>query len=58
MTLPIDVGPVTLRRWSPARATMLERNGFTLEGVHRNAIYKDGEFVDLLVLSLLRSEVQ
>lgn len=48
----------TVFAWNPASGRVLERNGFTLEGVHRSAIYKDGEFVDLLHYSLLRSEAQ
>jgi RimJ/RimL family protein N-acetyltransferase len=48
----------TVFAWNPASARVLEENGFTLEGVHRRAIYKDGEFVDLLMFSRLRSEVR
>ncbi|MDJ0497941.1 MAG: GNAT family protein [Acidimicrobiia bacterium] len=48
----------TVFAWNPASGRVLEKNGFTLEGVHRSAIYKDGEFVDLLMYSLLRGEAQ
>ena len=44
--------------WNPASARVLEKNGFQLEGVQRQAIYKDGEFVDQLFYSLLRSDVR
>jgi RimJ/RimL family protein N-acetyltransferase len=46
----------TVFAWNPASARVLEKNGFSFEGAHRSAIYKDGEFVDLLMYSLLRSE--
>lgn len=42
--------------WNPSSGRVLEKNGFTLEGVHRSAVFKDGEFVDLLHYSLLRGE--
>ena len=48
----------TVFAWNPASGRILEKSGFSLEGVHRNAIYKDGEFVDLLMYSQLRSEAQ
>jgi RimJ/RimL family protein N-acetyltransferase len=44
--------------WNPASSRVLEKSGFTLEGVRRNAIYKDGEIVDELFYSLLRSEAR
>lgn len=43
--------------WNPASARVLEKNGFVLEGTRRQAIYKDGEFVDEGFYSLLRSDV-
>lgn len=43
--------------WNPASSRVLEKNGFTLEGTRRRAIFKDGEFVDEHFYSLLRSEV-
>ncbi len=48
----------TVFAWNPASARVLEKSGFTLEGVHRQAICKDDEFVDLLMFSQLRSESQ
>lgn len=48
----------TVFAWNPASARVLEKNGFTLEGVLRNSIHKDGEFVDEMFYSLLRSEAQ
>ncbi len=42
--------------WNPASARVLEKNGFVLEGRRRRAIFKDGEFVDELIYSTLRSE--
>ena len=48
----------TVFAWNPASGRILEKSGFSLEGVHRNAIYKDGEFVDLLMYSQLRSEAR
>jgi RimJ/RimL family protein N-acetyltransferase len=42
--------------WNPASARVLEKNGFVREGIRRRAIHKDGEFVDEIFYSLLRSE--
>ena len=36
--------------------TLIKRIGFTLEGVVRDAIYKNGEFVDIKLFSLLRED--
>ncbi|MCP4964417.1 MAG: GNAT family N-acetyltransferase [bacterium] len=44
--------------WNPASARVLEKNGFVLEGTRRQAIHKDGEFVDEWFYSLLRSELR
>jgi len=42
--------------WNPASARLLEKNGFTLEGTRRKAIYKDGELIDEWIYSLLRDD--
>lgn len=57
-TFDVQRMQATVFAWNPASARVLEKSGFTLEGVHRNAIYKDGEFVDLQMFSQLRSEAQ
>jgi RimJ/RimL family protein N-acetyltransferase len=33
-----------------------EKNGFVYEGRKRNAVFKDGKFVDMLMYSILRNE--
>ncbi len=33
--------------WNQASMKVLQRNGFVLEGVQRDAVYKDGEITDL-----------
>jgi RimJ/RimL family protein N-acetyltransferase len=43
--------------WNPASARVLEKSGFRLEGTQRKAIFKDGEFIDEWIYSLLRSDV-
>lgn len=43
--------------WNPGSARVLEKHGFVLEGIRRQAIYKDGEFVDEGFYSLLRHDV-
>jgi len=35
--------------WNPASARVLEKAGFTREGVLRDAVYKDGQLTDMLV---------
>ena len=57
-TFDVERLQATVFAWNPASARVLEKTGFSLEGVHRKAIYKDDEFVDLLMYSLLRGEVQ
>ncbi len=36
--------------------SLYKKLGFKVEGLKRNAIYKNGEFVNLIVMSILRSE--
>ena len=40
--------------WNPASARVLEKVGFSLEGVHRRDIFKDGQFTDSLMYALIR----
>ena len=42
--------------WNPASARVLEKNGFSLEGVRRSAIRKAGETTDELIFGLLRGK--
>ncbi len=39
-----------------ASARVLEKNGYSLEGRHREAIYREGQWLDELVYAKLRSE--
>lgn len=39
-----------------ASARVLEKAGFTCEGTHRQAVYKNGEYLDELFYSLLRKD--
>ncbi len=40
--------------WNPASCRVLEKVGYSLEGLHRKQIYKDGEVCDQLMYALLR----
>jgi [ribosomal protein S5]-alanine N-acetyltransferase len=40
--------------WNPASARVLEKAGFIREGVMRKAVFKDGEFTDLLIYGRVR----
>jgi RimJ/RimL family protein N-acetyltransferase len=40
--------------WNPGSARVLEKAGFTCEGRHRDAVFKDGEFTDRLIYARLR----
>jgi ribosomal-protein-alanine N-acetyltransferase len=40
--------------WNPASARVLEKVGFTLEGVHRRSMCKDGVVIDTLMYALIR----
>jgi RimJ/RimL family protein N-acetyltransferase len=40
--------------WNPASARVLEKAGYELEGRLRNAVFKDGEFVDELLYGIVR----
>jgi [ribosomal protein S5]-alanine N-acetyltransferase len=49
-------GALKLRRlqagvfaWNPASARVLEKNGYTLEAVQRQAVFKDGQLIDALL---------
>jgi RimJ/RimL family protein N-acetyltransferase len=42
---------------NPRAIRAYEKAGFTLEGRERQAEYKDGKFIDVLRMSLLKSEV-
>ena len=44
--------------WNPVSRHILEKCGFRLEGRLRCAVTKDSEVCDLLVMSLLRSEIE
>ncbi|MFL6539446.1 MAG: GNAT family N-acetyltransferase [Chthoniobacterales bacterium] len=41
---------------NPASARVLEKCGFTFEGVRRHSVIKDGQILDLLGYSILREE--
>ena len=40
--------------WNPGSARVLEKAGFTCEGRHRDAVFKDGELTDRLIYARLR----
>lgn len=42
--------------WNPASCRVLEKVGYSLEGLHRKHIYKDGEVCDQFVYALLRED--
>ena len=42
--------------WNPASVRVLEKAGFTFEGRLRHAVWRLGEFSDLLIYGLLREE--
>jgi ribosomal-protein-alanine N-acetyltransferase len=42
--------------WNPASCRVLEKAGFTREGVYRNHIFKDGELCDQIMYAKLREE--
>lgn len=44
----------TVYQWNPASARVLEKSGYTLEGVLRNCIFKDGRLCDALMYAKLR----
>lgn len=44
--------------WNPASQRVLEKNGFTFEGRHRDAIYKDGKFTSEMMWAMLRDDWQ
>jgi len=39
--------------WNPASMRVLEKCGFTREGVHRSAVLKDGEIIDEVLYALV-----
>ena len=43
--------------WNPASMRVLEKLGFTREGVHRKSVFKDDQFVDCVMYALLREDV-
>ena len=45
-------------RSKPAARSFYEKCGFTLEGTQRHAVYRDGRFVDVHLMSILRDEWQ
>ena len=43
--------------WNPASMRVLEKCGFTREGVHRKAVCKDGQIIDEVVYVRLREDM-
>jgi len=41
--------------WNPASARVLEKCGYVLEGRTRNAVFKDGQFVDELLYARIKT---
>lgn len=39
--------------WNPASMRVLEKSGFVREGVHRAALFKDGEIIDEVLYALV-----
>ena len=54
----LDIIRITGLVYSPntASARFLEKNGFALEGLQRNAVYKDGKIYDLCLFGKLKSD--
>jgi len=40
--------------WNPASMRVLEKSGFTREGLHRSSVYKDGQLIDSVMYARLR----
>jgi RimJ/RimL family protein N-acetyltransferase len=59
------VDTIALRRleakayaYNPLSINTLKRNGFTQEGVLRQAAYRDGQYWDIIVFGILRDEIE
>jgi [ribosomal protein S5]-alanine N-acetyltransferase len=59
------VDTIALRRleakayqYNPLSINTLKRNGFTQEGVLRQAAYRDGQYWDIMVFGILRDEIE
>ena len=52
----LDIIRITGLVYSPniASRRVLEKNGFSLEGLQRNAVYKDGKIYDLCLFGKLK----
>jgi RimJ/RimL family protein N-acetyltransferase len=44
--------------YNPLSINTLRRNGFTQEGVLRQAAYRDGQYWDIIVFGILREEIE
>jgi RimJ/RimL family protein N-acetyltransferase len=44
--------------YNPLSINTLKRNGFTQEGVLRQAAYRDGQYWDIIVFGILRDEIE
>jgi RimJ/RimL family protein N-acetyltransferase len=44
--------------YNPLSINTLKRNGFTQEGVLRQAAYRDGQYWDIIVFGILREEIE
>ena len=55
----LDILRITGLVYAPniASQRVLEKNGFIREGLQRNAVYKDGEIVDLCLYGKLKAEI-
>ena len=54
--LPINRIGLEVYAFNPRAIHVYERAGFTREGVHRSALYWDGEYHDAILMSVLRDE--
>lgn len=52
--MPLERIEASVFAWNPASARVLEKNGFTREGVFQRRVFKDGEFVDTWLYARLR----
>lgn len=56
----LNLNRICLRVYAtnPRAVRSYEKAGFTLEGRERQGMYRDGQYIDVLLMSILRSEFQ
>ena len=53
-TMPFERLEAPVFAWNPASMRVLEKAGFTREGVLRRSVFKDGEFTDTVMYARIR----